>query len=279
MIAAIFPGQGPIDQATAAGVEADPLLDLAGQLTGVDVRRLLRRGGRDLDRTEVLQPLITAISLATFARLPPVAGVVTGHSLGQLAAWSATGGISAEDAVRLAHRRGLAMAAQARRTPGGLIACAEPASPPDTVLALQNGPDEWIFAGPPEALVGGRRLRATGPWHHPWMAGAAAELEGALSTIPRSATHLPLIDDQGELLTGEIEAALVAQLSRPVDWPAVCRRLLALGVTTAVVLPPGRVLAAQCTRCAPGLTVLRTDPAAAFALSLEQLRCAPSAPT
>jgi [acyl-carrier-protein] S-malonyltransferase len=270
--AAVFPGQGPLEPAAVAAVADDPLLTLAADLAAVDLPRLLRRGGPALSRTEVLQPLVTAVSLATLARLPRRPALVAGHSLGQVAAWAAAGGISAEDAVRLAHARGLAMAAAARGFPGGLVARDTPEPPSGAVLALQNAPGEWIFAAPAGALPAGRRLDVAGPWHHPAMATAGPALAAAFAALDPKPLDRPWVDDHGRLVTGDPGALLVAQLSRPVDWPAVCRALAAAAVDALVVLAPSRAVAAQTARCLPDARVLRTDPPRALAAATLELR-------
>jgi [acyl-carrier-protein] S-malonyltransferase len=113
-------------RASAAAVEVDRASGHAAGRAGssLDLRRLLARGGRELARTEVLQPALVAVCLGIVRRLARAGlepSIVLGHSLGELAAWAAAGGITDEDAVRLAAIRGALMAREAARRPGGML--------------------------------------------------------------------------------------------------------------------------------------------------------------
>ena len=76
----------------ATDARARRLLEVASDVTGVDVPRALERGGRALSRTEVIQPVLVAVGLGfahawTEREGPP--DVVLGHSLGELTCASA----------------------------------------------------------------------------------------------------------------------------------------------------------------------------------------------
>jgi [acyl-carrier-protein] S-malonyltransferase len=268
-VLALFPGQGAEEPRMGVALaEAFPparaLLALAGEEAGVEPLPLLARGGAALARTEVLQPLLVAVALGAW-KAAAAAGVstplVAGHSLGELAAWCAAGGIGAEDAVRLAARRGRLMADAAARSAGGMVAYADEAAAEAALaagrphgaigLAARNAPDEWVVSGPEAALAaalravpGGRRLRVAGAWHSLAMAGAVdpfREAARAAATGRSDATFLSGVTGApaGAVHVPELLAdALVA----PVRFAELLAGAAARGVTDAVVLGPSKVM-------------------------------------
>jgi len=253
----------------ASDPEARTLLELASERAGVDLARVLQRGGPALDRTEVVQPLIAAIGLAGAALLRR-AGVrpafTAGHSLGELVAWSAAGGLPERDAVEVAAERGGLMAAAARAHPGGLLALTamtgftasrrpalerHVAADPDLAIAAFNAPTEVVVSGPMEALErtrrewGGRIVQRIGPWHHPVMGECVAPLRALLSRHLPSALEAVLVANRnGQPLDDPAAGpgALAEQLVHPVRWDAVLRTLHAVGVRTFVLVGLERTL-------------------------------------
>jgi [acyl-carrier-protein] S-malonyltransferase len=241
------------------------LLDHASNALDLDVRLLLTRGGRALDRSEILQPVLTAVSLGAALALQ-AAGLepdrVAGHSLGELAAWSAAGALTAEDAITLAIERGRRMAEAAATAPGAMLALSG-SSEADVawalargrqagalVLAAHNAPDEWILAGDEAALrlvetaATTVRLRVSGPWHSPAMAAAAASLRQAAMRVPLCPMRVPLVSS----VSGELEddcrrlpELLAMQLVTPVQWAQVMQALRP-AVSHLVTCGPGKVL-------------------------------------
>src|SRR5204862_5747814 len=154
---------------------------------GVDVARLLARGGRELARPAILQPALVAACLCVAAELADAGvqpAVVCGHSLGELAAWAAGGQVAAHDAIAAAALRGRVMAREAERHPGGMVAVhGGPAelrraltagrACGSLVLAAENARDEHVVSGTEPALaavlaaVPSTRLPVAGAWHSP----------------------------------------------------------------------------------------------------------------
>ncbi|HEY5947714.1 MAG TPA: acyltransferase domain-containing protein, partial [Kofleriaceae bacterium] len=113
MIAALFIGQGVdlpwVDDDVLAQQVVAERVAIASAHAGCDVMRLLRRGGRDLARSEIVQPAMVAVCLGVHRLLEQAAvlpDVVLGHSLGELTAWAAAGGLADRDAIALAASRG-----------------------------------------------------------------------------------------------------------------------------------------------------------------------------
>lgn len=254
-VAYLYPGQGFEEPQMARNWLDDPLLALASEETGTDVRRAIERFLPELFRTEVLQPTLVAVALAADRRVRavgPAPRFVAGHSIGELAAWAASGAIDAEDAVRLAARRGAAMALEARSHPGGMVsldeAVARSLDPAAFGLALaaRNSPFQTVWSGPAAAVArlearGARRLRIAGAWHSPAMDGARGPFEQALRSVHTRVAATALVTClDGSIALGVPE--LVAQLTRPVAWSAVMGTLARAGVTDFVAMGCARTL-------------------------------------
>ena len=238
------------------------LLELASDVTGVDVPRALERGGRALSRTEVIQPVLVAVGLG-FAHAwseregPP--DVVLGHSLGELTAAAYALDLPDERAIALAHTRGLAMAEAAARAPGGMLAlralgdeALAPFLAEGLALAAVNAPDERVLSGSLDALLRAdrmatletRRLAVSGPWHHPSMAPAMEPLRAALVGLPVTTSRASLVSAVTTAVVEPEDVAnvLVESLVRAVRWSDTVDRLVASGLERIVVAPPSRVL-------------------------------------
>jgi [acyl-carrier-protein] S-malonyltransferase len=242
------------------------LLDVASHETGKDVARLVGRGGRELAATEIEQPAMVAVCLG-ITRLLLAAGlrphVAMGHSLGELTSWAAAGGISDEDAIRIAAVRGRLMAREAARHPGGMAriicdraTCDEAVRIGSGVGSLcvgaHNAEDEWSLSGDEPALAAviaqfrATRFPVAGAWHSPAMAGAVDEVHTALSALPRRPLEARVLANRdGRVASAdEMPDLLTGQLVRPVNWVAVMSTAIELGTTRFVAVGPGKTLRA-----------------------------------
>jgi [acyl-carrier-protein] S-malonyltransferase len=136
-------------------------------------------------------------------------------------------------------------------------ACEEAAAGEVVSPANMNGPGQVVIAGARDAVArAGERARAAGarrvvalqvsaPFHCALMKPAedrlAPELRAARSEDPRVPV-VANVDAQLKRTAREAVEALVAQISAPVRWEAVVRRLASEGVTTYVEVGPGTVL-------------------------------------
>ena len=302
-IAMLFPGHGA--ELPKMGLElasvhprAAALLDYAGEVGGFDARAVLRRGGDRLSDTRVLQPLMTAVLLGIVDALAE-RGVrpdfALGFSLGELSAWSALGGIEAEQAIALAGVRGRALGAAALTHEGAMLALPtldEPAL--DAVIerarahgvvdrAIHAGPGRWVIAGDRRALVrvleqvGGTMVATSGAWHCRRMTPACAEYEAALRALEPEFRATPtLICNHDGALLGErpIIPMLVGQLDGCVGFAEgmqTLARVLAPGTTLVLVGPPKplRVMARSNWLDHPRLLVAETP--GEIAMIAEQL--------
>jgi [acyl-carrier-protein] S-malonyltransferase len=268
----LFPGQGA--QQPGMGLDlcarsprAAALLEHAGRVAGgVDVLRVLARGEPAMDSSSFLQPVLTAITLAVAGELAAVGlrpDLVAGHSLGEVAAWSAAGCISAEDAVAAAGLRGRLMERAAEAHPGGMLAIVAGSEAAvaealacgrahgEIVLAARNSADQWVLSGDEAALRAvaaafpALRLPVQGPWHSPAMAGVVEEWLAALLALPRVPGHAGFVANRdGRLVTDaeRIPHLLAGQFTHPVAWWETMTTLGEAGVTRVVVVGPGKAL-------------------------------------
>ncbi len=308
MIAFVFPGQGaqkvgmgkalagqfPICRETFA--EADAAL-------GESLSALCFDGPDDrLMLTENTQPAILAMSTAV-ARLAVSKGLrpafAAGHSLGEYSAHVAAGTMSFADALGTVRRRGRymqeavpvgegAMAAILGLDADGVArACAEAAQGQVVTPANLNAPGQIVIAGHKDAVaraserakeLGARRaipLAVSAPFHCSLMKPAEARLAPELRAL---ATHDPAfpvvanVDALPKRTASDSIEALVKQVSSPVRWEDVVRRLLADGATTFVELGPGTVLAGLIKKIERSATVLSIEDQAGLRMALSDLK-------
>jgi [acyl-carrier-protein] S-malonyltransferase len=279
MIAFVFPGQGA--QKAGMGkalVEAFPIcreaFAEADAALGEPLSTLCFEGPDDrLMLTENAQPAILAMSTAV-ARLAVSKGIhpasAAGHSLGEYSAHVAAGTLSFADALRTVRRRGRymqeavpvgegAMAAILGLDADGVArACEEAAEGQIVTPANLNAPGQIVIAGHAAAVArAGERAKALGarraiplavsaPFHCPLMKPAEDRLAPELRALPAHDPAFPVVANVDALpkkTAGDSIEALVKQVSSPVRWEDVVRRLLADGVTAFVELGPGAVLA------------------------------------
>ncbi len=272
-VALICAGQGAERPGSAvelaeASRPTGELLARASAATGLDLVRALRRGDPVLDRTEVVQPLLAALSLGVARELLDAGlrpELVAGHSAGEVAAVAIAGWLGFDEAVDLAHFRGKIMAREAERRPGRMLAvfvdsegaaleAVELGRERGAVdLAGHNGPGEWVLTGDERALrrVAGALpsawLPVAGAWHGPAMAGAVEELGDELRARlrPRRGSWPKFVSDgDGEVIEDhdQLAGVLAEQLVRPVRLAAVFATLSREGVRDLVVAGPGKAL-------------------------------------
>ena len=278
MIAFVFPGQGSQHVGMGKGL-ADGFdvcraaLEEADDALGSGLTELCFDGPEDvLMLTENTQPAVLAVSVAIHRLLVSrglTPGIVAGHSLGEYSAHVAAGTISFADALRTVRRRGQYMQEAVPVGTGAMAAilgldadvvsqaCRESAGDDVVSPANLNAPGQVVIAGSSAAVaraserakeLGARRvmpLPVSAPFHCALMKPAERRLERDLRQLVVSDPQIPVVANVDAELKEDAAAsvdALVRQVSAPVRWEAVVRRLTEAGVRGFVEVGPGKVL-------------------------------------
>jgi [acyl-carrier-protein] S-malonyltransferase len=278
LIALIFPGQGSQKVGMGQGLaEAFPVcratFEEADAALGEPLSRLCFEGPEDrLTLTENTQPAILAVSIAAYRLLASrglTAAFVAGHSLGEYSANVAAGTFSFGQALRIARRRGQYMQEAVPVGTGAMSAilgldadavaqaCRDAEQGGVVSPANLNGAGQVVIAGDREAVArAGDRAKALGakrviplpvsaPFHCALMKPAQARLAPELRALDARNPHPPVVANVDAEVKRDARAAieaLVEQVSSPVRWEAVVRRLASEGVTTYVEVGSGAVL-------------------------------------
>ncbi|RPJ58942.1 MAG: [acyl-carrier-protein] S-malonyltransferase [Acidobacteria bacterium] len=222
--------------------------------------------------TENTQPAILTVSVAAYRLLASKGyepAFVAGHSLGEYSANVVAGTLAFADAVRIVRRRGRymqeavpvgegAMAAVMGLDAAAVAKACEEAAEGDVVSpANMNMPGQVVIAGSSAAVarasdraraMGARRvvpLAVSAPFHCALMKPAERRLEPELRAITSRDPRVPVVanvDAEPKRDAGSAIDALVRQVSSPVRWEEVMRRLASEGVRKYVEVGPGSVL-------------------------------------
>jgi [acyl-carrier-protein] S-malonyltransferase len=254
---------------------------------GESLSRLCFDGPDDqLTLTENQQPAILTVSIAAY-RLVASHGLqpsyVAGHSLGEYSANVAAGTIAFADAVRTVRRRGRYMQEAVPVGTGAMAAilgldvegvaqaCREAAEGEVVSPANLNGGGQIVIAGTKAAVArAGARAKALGakrvvplpvsaPFHCALMKPAEDRLAPELRALAVNDPRVPVVanvDAEPKRRGAEAIEALVQQVSAPVRWEDVVRRLASEGVTTYVEVGPGAVLSGMVRKIHREATVL-----------------------
>jgi [acyl-carrier-protein] S-malonyltransferase len=279
VLASVFPGQGA--QKVGMGRELSERFPIcrdtfseADEALGESLSRLCFEGPPEtLQLTENTQPAILAVSVAVY-RLAAAHGVHTsfaaGHSLGEYSAHVAAGTLSFADALRTVRRRGRYMQEAVPVGAGAMAAvlgleadavaqaCSEASAEGGIVTpANLNAPGQVVIAGDAAAVArAGELARARGakrvmslavsaPFHCPLMKPAEARLAPELRALTTADPRFPVVanvDAEPKTTAAASVDALIRQVSSPVRWEDVVRRLIGAGVRTFLELGPGTVL-------------------------------------
>lgn len=278
-LAFVFPGQGSqqvgmlSDLASQYGVIGDTFAE-ASQALGYDLWKLVSEGpAEELNRTEKTQPAILVASVALWRLWLQESGqqpdYLAGHSLGEYSALVAANVLPLAAAARLVEKRGQLMQAAVPEGEGSMAAilglddqvvidtCAEAAQGEVVEAVNFNTPGQVVIAGGKAAVARAiEALKAAGakralplpvsvPSHCALMKPASELLAQELKALNLADAEIPVVQNTvaiAQTKASDIEANLIEQLYRPVQWSQSVTELVRLGVAETIECGPGKVL-------------------------------------
>jgi [acyl-carrier-protein] S-malonyltransferase len=291
----LFPGQG--SQRPGMGKDLAEAYPAAGAVfheadrdLGFSLSSLCFEGPEsELTSTQNAQPALLAHGAAAWAvvrdRVAPSVRAGAGHSLGEFTAYHAAGTFSLADALRVVRRRGELMYESGVERPGAMAAilgldeklveeaCREASESEGVVVpANYNTPEQLVISGEVAAVeramalardAGARRairLKVSGAFHSPLMDVARDGLADALRKTQAGDPAFPVysnVSAEPVRVAGTACDLLVSQLTSPVRWTALVRRMVSdIPQPIFLELGPGSVLANLVQRIAPGAEIL-----------------------
>ncbi|MEO7113486.1 MAG: ACP S-malonyltransferase [Polyangiaceae bacterium] len=303
-VAWLFPGQGSQvvgmgKDAFDASPAARAIFQQADDALDEKLSKLIFEGPIDqLTLTANAQPALVTVSCALLAtlkeRIPNLAppAFAAGHSLGEYSALVAAGALTLGDAVRLVRARGQAMQEAVPAGVGAMAAVMGLDSDPVRAICKDasidgeivspanfNAPGQIVIAGHKKAvaraseLVSAQKgkaiqLNVSAPFHCALMAPAARVVEEKLKSVDVKALAFPIIanvDAQPNRDPSRVKDLLIRQVDGPVRWEESIRFMHENGITKALEIGPGKVLAGLARRIAKEITVTSVSDVATVA--------------
>ncbi len=303
----IFPGQGSQRVGMVSALyneypEARAVFQEASDAVGVDIAKLCFEGPEsELNRTENTQPAILTASLAVYAvlgamHIKPIAAA--GHSLGELTAVAAAGGLAVGQAAALARKRGRYMQEAVPEGKGLMVAvlgldadkireaCSEASAIGVVSPANYNSPGQVVIAGERAAVeraaelcqaMGAKKvvpLAVSVPSHCQLMAPAAQSLKIELEAAGIKDLDYPVVSNaSGKLIqkSDDVKEALVRQLTMPLLWEDCVKTLVSCGADTLVEVGPGKVLSGLVKRITKEAEIRNVEDAVSLNTTLDYL--------
>ncbi len=292
VLALLFPGQGSQEVGMGRDVceasrAARAVFEAADDALGFALSKLCFEGPEDeLRRTEIQQPAILATSIALLARARGArsrrAGVQRGAQPRRVRGAGRERLVRAGDAVRMVHARGRFMQEAVPEGHGAMAAvigagesdvaeaCRLAAAQTGRVVtpANYNAPGQIVIAGDAAAVEvacaqarerGAKRtipLAVSAPFHCALMAPAADKLALELARVRFADARPPIVTNVEAEPNADgkrIAELLRAQVTAPVRFVEMVKRMRELGVTKLLEIGPGRVLSGLVGRIDRGL--------------------------
>lgn len=275
----IFPGQGA--QYVGMGKDffetypaARQMIELAGEVTNIDMEQLLFTENEQLHQTEYTQIAMLATEMAILKVLEEKgvqADMCAGLSLGEYGALAAAKVMEPETLFALIRKRGLFMQ-EAYPTGGAMTAViatdtqlikdvcdkvTEQAEKGVVSIANYNCPGQIVITGKKEAVeeaaqrltqAGAKRcipLKVSGPFHSALLENAGKKLGEELKNVSVKNPKIPYYSNVTALPVtdgGMVKDLLEKQISSSVCWQQSIEKMIADGAERFVEIGPGKTL-------------------------------------
>lgn len=270
----IFPGQGAQKNGMSRDFyeqlpECRAIMDMASEVTGLDLKKICFDADERLDQTEYTQvALLTAELMVLEAVKQRVhADLLAGQSLGEYAALVASGSLSAQDAVKIVRQRGILMQNAVPLGEGAMVAIVGLNAEQIEAMCRETDGEVQVsnYNTAKQSVVSGRRhavmrvkqmaeeagarlateLKVSIPSHSQLMRPAAEKLEPVLQQAAFQPIQIPYIANAtAEMVTDEkrIASLLAEQLYSAVRWEQSIMKMKEAGIECLIEIGPGEAL-------------------------------------
>ena len=301
----VFPGQGA--QYCGMGKdfydtcrEAKEIFELAGSVTGLDMKALIFEENEQLNVTEYTQIAMLATEVAIWKVLDGKgikADVCAGLSLGEYGALAVSEVMELEDLFRVIRKRGIYMQ-EAYPTGGAMMAVlGMEASKVEEIceategivsIANYNCPGQIVITGQEQAVqsatekltqAGAKRcvpLKVSGPFHSSLLQGAGEKLFEELAPIAIRKPVIPYLSNVTADYVTEaepIKELLKKQVSSSVRFQQSVERMIRDGVDTFIEIGPGKTLSSFIRKVSRDVKVCNIDKFEDLNRVLEEISC------
>lgn len=301
----VFPGQGA--QYCGMGKdfydtcrEAKEIFELAGSVTGLDMKALAFEENEQLNVTEYTQIAMLATEVAIWKVLDGKgikADVCAGLSLGEYGALAVSEVMELKDLFRIIRKRGIYMQ-EAYSTGGAMMAVLGmeamqveeicEATEGIVSIANYNCPGQIVITGQEQAVqsaaekltqAGAKRcvpLKVSGPFHSSLLQGAGEKLFEELAPIAIRKPVIPYLSNVTADYVTEaepIKELLKKQVSSSVRFQQSVERMIHDGVDTFIEIGPGKTLSSFIRKVSREVKVYNIDKLEDLVRVVEEISC------